>query len=230
MTITYYPEIIQGSDEWTELRRGKLTASSVNLILTPTLKQANNDKTRAQIYELAAQRISGFVEASYYSDDMLRGYDDEVRARDLYSKHYAPVEQTGFITNDKWGFIFGFSPDGLVGDDGLIEVKSRRQKFQIELLTEHTLENTIPQEYILQIQTGLLVSERAWCDFISYSGGLPMVTIRVYPDAKIQDAIVEAAMNTEAAIQEKMAKFQTVLKSEARLIPTERTVEKEIFV
>src|SRR3546814_1507000 len=63
--------------------------------------------------------------------------DDEIIARDEYTKHHAPVEQTGFITNDKWGFTIGYSPDGLVGDDGLIECKSRRQKYQVQTIIEN---------------------------------------------------------------------------------------------
>src|SRR3546814_11524267 len=109
----------------------------MKLIVTPTLKAANNDKTRTHLYELLAQRVTGYVEPHYISDDMLRGMDDEIIARDEYTKHHAPVEQTGFITNDKWGFTIGYSPDGLVGDDGLIECKSRRQKYQVQTIIEH---------------------------------------------------------------------------------------------
>src|SRR3546814_10789207 len=95
----------------------------MKLIVTPTLKAANNDKTRTHLYELLAQRVTGYVEPHYISDDMLRGMDDEIIARDEYTKNHAPVEQTGFITNDKWGFTIGYSPDGLVADDGLIDCK-----------------------------------------------------------------------------------------------------------
>ncbi|MDZ7904624.1 MAG: hypothetical protein U5N55_01660 [Cypionkella sp.] len=86
MTITYYPDVEQGSDEWLARRCGVLTASEVKLILTPTLKTANNEKTRAHVWELAAQRITQYVEPSYIGDDMLRGMDDEIKARELYSK------------------------------------------------------------------------------------------------------------------------------------------------
>jgi hypothetical protein len=95
-----------------------LTASEFDRILTPTLKIADNPKSRAHLWEMAAQRITGYVEPQYISDAMLRGQEDEIIARDLYSKHYAKVEQCGFVTNDKWGFTLGCSPDGLVGDDG----------------------------------------------------------------------------------------------------------------
>lgn len=77
MAIVYHNDLIQGSEEWHQARCGLITASEVKLLLTPTLKQANNDKSRAHIWELAAQRISGYVEPAYVSDDMLRGTEDE---------------------------------------------------------------------------------------------------------------------------------------------------------
>ena len=230
MAIRYYPELVQGGDEWLAARCGLLTASEMKLILTPTLKAASNDKERSHLYELMAQRITGYVEPQYISDDMLRGQEDEIEARILYVKHYAPVDEMGFITNDRWGFTIGYSPDGMVGDDGLIEGKSRRQKYQIETIIECVTEGTAPLDYALQIQTGLLVSERKWLDFISYSGGLHMAVIRVYPDPKIQDAIVTAAAAFERRLAEKMERYQNVLASTARLIPTERRVELEMHI
>lgn len=230
MSITYHPDLVQGSDEWLSARCGLLTASEMKLIITPTLKMANNDKERAHLYELLAQRITGHVEPHYISDDMLRGQEDEIEARALYARHYAPVAEMGFITNDKWGFTLGFSPDGLVGDSGFIECKSRRQKYQIETLIECVFNETIPAEYLMQVQTGMLVSERAFCDFISYSGGLPMATIRIYPDDKVQTAIIEAAGAFEQRLSEKRDRYAAALMSGARLIPTERRVEQEIVV
>jgi len=223
--ITYHHEIYQGSDEWLELRRGILTASNMSLILTPTLKIAANDKSRSHLYELLAQRVSGYVEPSYISDDMLRGQDDEAEARDIYSKHFAEVDQVGFVTNDEWGFTLGYSPDGLVGDDGLIEIKSRRQKFQVCTI----IDGAIPDEHTIQIQTGLLVSGREWCDFVSYSGGLPMAVVRAFPDETIQAAIIEAATAFEARLAEKLAAYQTAIKN-PRFIPTERRIEVEMHV
>ena len=118
--ITQYPELEQGSDEWLAARLGVLTASCVKLILTPTLKTANNDKTRAHVFDIAAQRITQYLEPQFIGDDMLRGMEDETYARDKYAEKCAPVTECGFITSDKFGFTLGYSPDGLVGDDGLI--------------------------------------------------------------------------------------------------------------
>lgn len=228
-SMRYFPDLIQGSDEWLAARRGLLTASEMKHILTPTLKPANNDKTRAHVYELLAQRITRYVEPTYIGDDMLRGQVDEVEARILYSQHIAPVQEMGFITNDRWGFTLGYSPDGLVGDDGLIECKSRRQKFQAQTIIEHVAAGTIPSEYVLQCQTGLLVAERDWIDLISYCGGMPMAVIRVFPDDEIQAAILEAAEAFEATVSEKLAQYGAAVNSDARLIPTERKIEQEMF-
>jgi predicted phage-related endonuclease len=198
----------------------------MKLIVTPTLKAASNDKERAHLYELLAQRITRYVEPTYISDDMLRGREDEVEARILYDRHYGRVIDVGFITNDRWGFTLGYSPDGLVGDDGLIECKSRRQKYQVETI----IGGIMPLDYALQVQTGLMVSERKWCDFISYSGGLPMATIRVFPDASIQDAIIEASAAFEARLAERMAQYEAAQSSGLRLLPTTRRVEVEITI
>lgn len=224
MTITYHELIEQGSPEWLAIRCGRLTASEMKLIITPSnLKPANNDKERAHLYELVAQRITGYVEPHYVSDDMLRGMVDEIDARNIYSEMFAPVAEMGFITNDKWGFTLGFSPDGVVGDDGLIECKSRRQKYQIETI----IKGVMPDDYLIQVQTALLISERKWCDFISYSAGLPMVTLRIYPDPVIMDAIVGAAMVFEGKASAMMADYTAKLSGEMRLIPTERKVTHE---
>lgn len=228
--ITYHNDLIQGSDEWLQARCGLLTASEMKLIVTPTLKIASNDKERAHLYELLAQRITKYVEPHYISEDMLRGYDDEILARSVYAEHYAPVAEMGFITNNKWGFTLGYSPDGLIGDDGLIETKSRRQKYQIETIVENVPEETVPTDYAIQIQTGFLVSERKWCDFISYSSGLHMVVIRVYPIPAVMDAIEAAAYAFEERLAVKLAKYNATLKSAARLIPTERRETREMFV
>jgi hypothetical protein len=222
----FHADMIQGSDEWLAARCGLLTASEMKLILTPTLSIASNDKERAHLYELLAQRITRYVEPHYVSDDMLRGHADEVDARQIYADTYAPVADVGFITNDKWGFTIGYSPDGLVGDDGQIEIKSRRQKYQIQTIIEHT----VPVEYMIQLQTGLLVSERQWVDFISYCGGMPMVVIRVYPDPVAQDAIAEAAGAFEGWLAEKLSRYHSVKSDPAvRLTPTERKYYQEIF-
>lgn len=229
MTVTYNKELIQGSDEWLAARCGLLTASEMHLIVTPTLKAASNEKERSHLYELLAQRITQYVEPRYIGDDMLRGKGDEIEAADIYSRKYAPVETVGFVTNDKWGFTIGYSPDGLVGDDGLVECKSRNQKYQIRTLIDYVSAGAIDPDFMIQVQTGLMVSERKWCDLVSYCGGLPMATVRVLPDEKIQAAILAAATAFEERLVAAKAKFDAVMLSKARLIPTERKIIQEMF-
>ena len=224
--VTYHRDLVQGSDEWLSARIGLLTASEVKLIMTPTLKPAKNDKSRAHAYELLSQRIFGFEAERPETWDMLRGRDDEVYARVAYEEHFAPVEEVGFVTSDALGFRMGYSPDGLVGDDGLIEIKSRLPKFQVQTILAHE----VPDDYILQIQTGLLITGRKWLDFISYSGGLPMVTIRVFPDPTMQQAIITAATEFEASIAALHAEYHAALSSGRKLIPTARRIIGDITV
>lgn len=225
-TIQYYNDIEQGSPEWLAIRCGVLTASSVRLIMTPTFKPASNDKERAHMFELLAQRITGHVEPQYISDDMLRGHEDEILARAKYAEHYAPVTECGFVTRDDFGVTIGYSPDGLVGEDGLIEIKSRRMKYQIETI----LSDKVPQEYMLQIQTGLLVTGRKWLDFVSYSAGLPMYVKRVFPDAEIQAAIIAASAEFEDRLTLAYLCYQQAVAEMPILINTERSIEQEMHL
>lgn len=220
MTITMHKDVYQGTPEWYALRCGILTASEMDEIVTPSnLQPANNDKARKHLFNLMAQRITKHVEQGYVSFDMMRGNADEIDARQLYSDNYAPVEQVGFVTNDKWGFVLGYSPDGLVGDDGLIECKSRAPKFQLETI----IKDEVPSEYMIQLQIGMLVTERPWIDFISYCGGLPMFTKRVLADDGFQSALIVAAAKFYERMDEMTIHFAEKLQSGAqRLIPTER--------
>ena len=230
MSVTYHEELVQGSPEWHAARCGLLTASEMHLIVTPTLKPASNDKERAHMWELLGQRITKHVEPRYVSDDMLRGQEDEIDGVELYAKHYAPIKRVGFVTNDKWGFTIGYSPDALVGEDGLVECKSRNQKYQIRTLVDYVSADKIDPDFMIQVQTGLLVSERDWLDVISYCGGLPMATVRVFPDEKIQGAIVEAAVAFESRLQVKFEEYRKLLtRSHTRLINTNRKIYEEIF-
>jgi hypothetical protein len=226
--ITVHADVEQGSDEWFAMRCGLLTASEMKLIITPAkLQYASNDKERAHLYELAAQRINKYVEPHYVSDDMLRGKTDEIEASQLYNKHYAPLETAGFVTNSKWGFTLGYSPDGLTVDGlGQIECKSRKQKFQLETINA----DEMPDDFKIQVQTGLLVTERSYCDFISYCGGMPMFVKRVYPDEAVQEAIVKAATTFHEKLEDQIATYKKrINKPGAKFLPTERKVYEEIL-
>lgn len=218
------PDIEQGTNEWHDQRRGIVTASVVGqLVTTKTLKPASNDVSRGLTRLLVAERITGWTDPMYVSDDMLRGIEDEPKARDKYSEHYAPVTEIGFMIREDHDVKIGYSPDGLVGDDGLIEVKSRRQKKHLETI----LADEPPAENLAQMQCGLLVSGREWCDYISYCGGMPLWVKRVFPDQRWFDAILAAV----DAFEENAAEMIRLYDERTVGLPmTERTIEMEMVI
>ncbi len=225
MSLIEFPDVIQGSDEWHDQRRGIVTASVVGQLVTAkALKIAANDKSRSIVAQLVAERITGYTDPTYIGDDMLRGIDDELRARDLYAEVYQrPVREVGFLLRKEDTWQLGYSPDGLVGDDGLIEVKSRRSKLHLSTI----LAGEVPAEYMAQCQAGLLVSGREWLDFISYSGGMPMWHKRLLPDPAWQDAIVAAVEQFEATAAEMVAEYAALTDG---LPATERVTEMEMRI
>ena len=214
-----YTEIEQGTPEWLDLRKGIITSTVVKSLITPTFKLAENDKTRKAIWKLASERITGHLEDSFYSSDMERGNFEEPLARDLYGG----AVEVGFITNKIGGVTVGYSPDGLVGENGLIEIKSAKQSIQVERIVS----GIVPVEHLPQIHYGMLVSEREWCDFISYSNGMPMQVIRVEKDLKIQDILIEAVQIAETKIQNVIAEFYEKSKG-FKLAPRVAVVSDEI--
>lgn len=230
MVRKIYHDLEQGTDEWLQARCGILTASTIGKLLTPTGKSAKNDKSRRLILDLLAQRISKVVEDQPNTFAMQRGHEDEIEAKLLYAQNFGPVSEAGFITEDRWGFKLGYSPDGLVGDVGLLECKSRAHGLQMGVICDQV----VPTEYMAQIQTGLLVSGREWLDFISFPamGGGKMLVKRVYPDTDMQGALIEAAASFEAEIKAKRTEYEkALLNPDLRFLETEkRAVEEDILV
>lgn len=216
MTLTVYEDLEQGSSDWMQARCGILTASVIGKLITPsTVKLANNDTSRGLIETLVAERISQHVDFVFPNADMQRGQMDEPLCRDLYSTNYAPAKEVGFMRLDTDEYSLGFSPDGLVGTTGIIEIKSRRPRIQIQTI----LNATVPLANRAQIQTGLFVSGREWCDFISYAGGWHMYVQRVYPDPKWFEVIHEAATFFEKEAASLIQRYEDASKG---LILTER--------
>jgi hypothetical protein len=166
--------------------------------LPPVYRVADNETSRNLALTLAAERLAGFTEDLPMSSDMWRGRDAEPYARDLYSGHYHHAEECGFIVRDDFGVEIGYSPDGLVGLDGCIEIKAPRAKNHVATI----LADQVPAQYMAQCQTALLVSGRDWCDFVSYVGGMPLWVKRVKPDPVWFDVIVAAAKQAESDIAE----------------------------
>jgi len=205
MTLRILPDLEQGSPEWHDQRRGMVTASVVGQLVTPTLKVASNDYSRGLTALLAAERISGYTDPTWMNADMMRGVEDEPRARDAYAEHFGvTVETVGFMVRETENWCLGYSPDGLIGENGLIEIKSRRQKKQLQTI----LADEVPAENMAQLQAGLLVSGRGFIDYVSYCGGLPLYVKRVLPDDAWFDAITAAVTAFEENVTEMVAAFR----------------------
>lgn len=173
--------------------------------LPPVYKVANTDTARALTISLVAERITGWGEEVFPSRDMERGSLSEPYARDLYAEQESvEVEQVAFIVREEPGFKLGFSPDGLVGDDGLIEIKAPKQKTHLATI----LADEVPAWNLAQCQAGLLVTGRKWLDFISYCGGWPLYIKRVYPDPAWFNAITSAAEQYEATAADMIARYE----------------------
>ena len=165
----------QGSDEWFEARLGFVTASNFSKVIgkgsTHTLYQ----------YKVGAEKLTGLREETYKSAVMENGSNTEDEARDYYAMaNDCVVEQVGFVTRDK---DVGGSPDGFVDEDGMIEIKCPLASTHIT----NILNNKIPTEYIPQIQGHLWITERQWCDFVSFNPNViarPIHIVRAKRDAE----------------------------------------------
>lgn len=221
MTLTTYADLEQGSQEWLDARCGLPTASTIGKLITPaTLKVADNETSRGLTMTLAAERITGHVDFVYPTADMARGSMDEPYARQYYADHFAPVEELGFMVLERDGFKIGFSPDGLVGTDGIIEIKSRKPKEQLATV----LAGRPPAYNVAQLQTALYVTGRDWLDYVSFSAGLPLWVHRVYPDNRWFAAIEDAAAAFEINVFNMINNFSAATKG---MPATERRPELE---
>lgn len=187
-TLIEHPDVEQRSPEWFQLRNGTVTASVVGKLVTPTLKVADNDTSRTTTRTLVAERITGWSESSPMTSDMWRGVEMEPYARDHYSGLYEQAVEYGYMERQGDGWSLGLSPDGVIRDEGLLEVKCPRAQTHVRTI----LDDQVPANYIPQLQAALLVSGRDWIDFVSYVSGMPLYCKRVYPDPKWHAAI-EAA-------------------------------------
>jgi putative phage-type endonuclease len=170
-----YEEIIQGSVEWLKIRCGKVTASHAKDVMA-----GGQGKTRkSYMMKLLAEIDSGVPQETYKNGAMEWGTETEPEARLFYEeRNLINVKQVGFVELN--GNI-GCSPDGLVGDDGLIEIKCPNTATHLGYI----LSGKMPTEYVKQVQFQLWVTERKHCDFVSYdprSKSRPFWSIRVERD------------------------------------------------
>jgi len=175
-------ECVQKTPEWYAARGGKPTASNFDKLLTTDGKQS---KQRTKyMYQLAAERVSGVFEEGYQSAAMQRGCEVEEEARRFYEFTTGyEVQRVGFCLSDCGRF--GCSPDGLIGDDGGMQIKCPTAAVHVGYL----IENKLPTDYFQQVQGELYVTGRKWWDFISYYPGLQPVVIRVTPESWFHQAL-----------------------------------------
>lgn len=170
-------DVEQNSDAWHEARRGIPTASEFSTLLMQGRGGASSKTRRTYMLKLIGERLTGESADTVQTQAMQRGHEMEPEAADLYAMMYeAPVESVGFIRNHHYDC--GASPDRLVGEDGLLEIKTKVPHLQLDLLLAHE----VPDEHADQIQGQIWLAEREWCDFVSYWPGLPLFVKRVYRD------------------------------------------------
>jgi len=164
---------IQGTSEWAELRCGIPTASQFHRIITP--KGAPSKSAEMYMFELIAERISGEPTVGFTSHWMDRGSELEIDAVNFY--HFITGRQTekvGFITDDSGSF--GASPDRLVEDIGLLEIKIGKPSTHVGMLLQN---GSAYEEHRIQAQGQLWVAEREWNDLLAYNPALPPALYRV---------------------------------------------------
>ncbi len=188
-------DVEQGSAEWLAARCGIPTASEFSNILTP--KGKSSQSAERYLYTLLAERIKGRPEPESVSFWMERGHRVESEAASFYElQKDIETVTVGFITNDA-GTV-GASPDRLVGDDGLLEIKCPSPHVHLMYL----LKKAVDQTYYPQVQGQLWVSERAWADIISYEPSMPPALVRVERDeqyiALLSKAVGEFSAQLEA--------------------------------
>lgn len=172
MAIKFYPEIDQSTDEWHKLRNGKITAIDAYNLL--------HGKTIAEI--LAKKQNNSFA-GNYYTK---RGHILEEEAKAIYNETYEPIENIGFITNDKYE-LAGFSPDGVtISRKGLVEVKSFNEKRHYDVY------KNLDAHILAQVQFQLFISEFEWDDLVLYNPDLSdlddaFLVRRIYPDPEVHE-------------------------------------------
>lgn len=167
-------DIIQGSPEWHALRLGKVTASRVADVVART-KTGWGASRANYMAELIAERLTGNVGDSFTNAAMQWGTDQEPNARAAYEfRHDCEVAQIGFVIHPNIQDS-GASPDGLIGDAGMVELKCPNTATHIETL----LSGTVPAKYITQMMWQMACTGRKWCDFVSYDPRMPE-TMKLY--------------------------------------------------
>ena len=200
--------MIQGSEEWHEARLGKVTASRIADMMART-KTGWGAGRANYMAELLCERLTGSAEDRFTNAAMAWGTETEPQARAAYEFITGrAVEEVGFVDHPSIAMA-GASPDGLVGDDGLIEIKCPNTATHIEtLLTE-----TIPSKYRMQMLWQMACTGRAWCDFASFDPRLPgdmqLFIARVTPEPGEIDALESGVREFLAELDAKISALRS---------------------
>lgn len=182
-------EVEQRSPEWYALRRGKPTASEFSKLVTSKGDPSKSASTYAITLatELFAGRPVDGWEGNGWTE---RGRELEEEALSLYAfATDAEVSPVGFVTDD--AETMGCSPDGLVADAGMVEVKCLKAENHVKAIMCHEKHGRCPPDYVQQTQGQLLICGRQWCDLVFYHPDLPLLTVRQEPDKALQDALAK---------------------------------------
>lgn len=190
----------QRSEEWYEVRKGRMTASNAATIAT------NGKGLETYAYEILAEKYSNNSEESFTSFDMKRGIELEEQARMTYELEHEEVQQIGFVELDEFT---GCSPDGLVGEDGGIEIKCPNDVNFFRLMVNG--ESEIDKKYLWQVQMSLLITGRKWWDLVFYNINFEksLLVFRIYPDTIAQSKLKSGIL----VMKEMMRKIESQLKS-----------------
>ena len=181
-------DVEQRSDEWYALRAGMPTASEFSKIVTSKGEPSKSAATYALTLaaELFAGRPVDAWEGNVWTE---RGREMETHAIGLYEfTRDLDVERVGFVTDDA-GEI-GCSPDGFVGDDGLVEVKCLKAENHVKAIIYFQKHGRCPTDYVQQAQGQMMICWRAWCDIVFFHPVLPLLVIRQEPDRDVQAALL----------------------------------------
>lgn len=179
----------QGSDEWFAARCGIPTGSEFKSLID---SKGNVSKSLTKYaYSKACEKFAGERVDPFAGNKWTdAGTEDEDGARDEYAfKTGSVVTQIGFVTMDDGSC--GCSPDSLVDDYGLLELKRLKGDLLVEAHLYYKKHGTIKPAYVQQVQGQMMICERDWCDVVFYNPMLPSLTIRVYPDSDVVFGLVQ---------------------------------------
>ena len=199
-------DVEQGSADWLSMRIGKVTASRVKDVLTKGRGSAPSKTAETYMIELLAEMLTGESKPFFENDAMRWGTETEPQARAMYElKSGNTVDEVAFI---EYSDFIGVSPDGLIGKDGLIEIKCPTTITQLK----RALSDNYSKDYYEQIQMQLWVSGRKWCDFVSFDPRLDCAAGYLEQRVTRDEAFIEDMKEKTYAFVVKMNDLYSKLK------------------